>query len=147
MFACSMYPMEEKIKNSIKKEIKHQISRLNRFSSIVLFSGNNENEEALKCVINGGSGLFNIFNIELWSYCKNDYENLLIDYNELYYNIIYKIFQEEQENIEYWPSSPSNGNHIYNPKVDIFGVIHKIKLRVSFKIIIRRSTLLGSLVI
>lgn len=47
MFACALYPTTSKFLNNVNEEVKHQIRRLASHPSIVLWSGNNENEASL----------------------------------------------------------------------------------------------------
>lgn len=47
MFACNMYPVDDKFLFSVKEEISQQIRRLQYHPSIVIWAGNNENEAAL----------------------------------------------------------------------------------------------------
>ncbi|KAJ3078493.1 hypothetical protein HK102_004465, partial [Quaeritorhiza haematococci] len=47
MFACAMYPVDAAFLDNVREEAEHQVKRLMHHPSIVLWSGNNENEEAL----------------------------------------------------------------------------------------------------
>ncbi len=47
MFACAMYPVDDAFLTSVENETKCQVKRLMSHPCIVLWSGNNENEEAL----------------------------------------------------------------------------------------------------
>ena len=47
MFACAMYPRDQNFLETVSIEIEHQVKRLSSHVSIVLWSGNNENEGAL----------------------------------------------------------------------------------------------------
>ena len=47
MFACAMYPTDKAFLDSVDKEVAYQVKRLMHHPCIVLWSGNNENEEAL----------------------------------------------------------------------------------------------------
>lgn len=48
MFACAMYPANEKFLKNVETEIEQQIRRLQHHPSIILWAGNNENEAALR---------------------------------------------------------------------------------------------------
>lgn len=47
MFACAMYPVFHEFLESVQTELAQNIRRIQRHSSILLWSGNNENEAAL----------------------------------------------------------------------------------------------------
>lgn len=97
MFACSMYPANASFLQSVEKEIQHQVRRLQHHPSIVIWAGNNENEEAL---LN-------------WDDFKNappeTMKRLHTDYKQLYIKTIYPMIQKEDPLRVFWPSSPSNG--------------------------------------
>jgi len=46
MFACAMYPRDDAFLDNVRGEIRYQIRRLMGYASLVIFSGNNENEAA-----------------------------------------------------------------------------------------------------
>jgi beta-mannosidase len=46
MFACAMYPGDEAFLKNVKIEAEQQVTRLRNYSSIALWCGNNENNEA-----------------------------------------------------------------------------------------------------
>jgi beta-mannosidase len=47
MFACSVYPTNLEYLENVKTEVEYQLYRLRHDPSIITWSGNNENEEAL----------------------------------------------------------------------------------------------------
>lgn len=47
MFACGMYPTTDSFLESVREEVRQNVRRLQRHPSVVLWSGNNENEAAL----------------------------------------------------------------------------------------------------
>lgn len=94
MFACSLYPSNKEFLENVTHEVIEQIDRLFNYASIVLYAGNNENEEALSS----------------WpEVTKENRDRLLIDYHKLYLDTIYELFQKYDNTRPYWPSSPSNG--------------------------------------
>lgn len=42
MFACAMYPAYDSFLNNVKLEVKQQLTRLQKFTSIIIYAGNNE---------------------------------------------------------------------------------------------------------
>lgn len=46
MFACAMYPRDQNFLDNVRGEIRYQVRRLMSHASLVIFSGNNENEAA-----------------------------------------------------------------------------------------------------
>lgn len=113
MFACSMYPTNEKFLETVRTEIKQQIRRLQHHPSIILWAGNNENEAALR-----GN----------WYKTDKNYTTFASDYITLYVNTIKKIVSEEDNSRHYLVSSPTNGlkseeeNYIAkNPYSSLYG--------------------------
>lgn len=49
MFACAMYPEEEPIRAEVESEARHQVARLSRHPSVVLWCGGNECVWAHEC--------------------------------------------------------------------------------------------------
>ena len=47
MFACALYPTDIAFITNVRGEVENQMKRLMNHASIVLWSGNNENEQAL----------------------------------------------------------------------------------------------------
>ena len=47
-FACSLYPTNKEFLAEVYEEISQQVRRLNHHPSIMMWSGNSENESALK---------------------------------------------------------------------------------------------------
>lgn len=103
MFACSLYPSNKEFLENVSIEVTEQINRLFNYSSIVLYAGNNENEEALSS----------------WpEVTLENRDRLLIDYHKLYYDTIYDLFQKYDNTRPFWPSSPSNGLNIWGNSQD-----------------------------
>ncbi|XP_008397068.1 beta-mannosidase [Poecilia reticulata] len=95
MFACAMYPTEDDFVQTVREEVVQQVQRLKSHPSIVIWSGNNENEAALAT---------NWFNIP--ASLKPTYLN---DYVTLYVNNIRRIVQQEDPSRPFLVSSPTNG--------------------------------------
>ena len=111
MFACHLYPTNPEFLESVRTEIRHQIRRLQHHPSILLWCGNNENEQAIS-----------------WhSKEKSEEQKMLFiaEYDQLYIQTIAPIVTEEDPERLYWPSSPSNGFRKYgNPNDPTRGDVH-----------------------
>ncbi|VTJ70567.1 Hypothetical predicted protein [Marmota monax] len=77
MFACALYPNEQSFMYSVAKEVAHQVRRLKSHPSIIVWSGNNENEIAL---------MMNWYNVKI-----TDLPVYIQDYVALYVSNIRKI--------------------------------------------------------
>uniref|UniRef100_A0A3Q3A0F6 Beta-mannosidase n=2 Tax=Kryptolebias marmoratus TaxID=37003 RepID=A0A3Q3A0F6_KRYMA len=117
MFACAMYPTEDDFIQTVREEVIQQVQRLKSHPSIIVWSGNNENEAAL------ATNWFNIPASQKPTYIK--------DYVKLYVNNIRKIVQEEDQSRPFLVSSPTNGAEseqegwvAANPYDPHFGDVH-----------------------
>nr|XP_028599354.1 beta-mannosidase isoform X3 [Podarcis muralis] len=95
MFAVALYPTDHSFLDSVRAEITHQVKRLKSHPSIILWSGNNENEAAIA---------YNWFSIP--SAKKSVYAD---DYVTLYVKNIREIVIAEDETRPFITSSPTNG--------------------------------------
>lgn len=98
MFACSLYPRDVAFLSNVENEIENQVKRLAHHPSLVLWSGNNENQDiALK---EGTSSI--------------------VDYTALYDDVIRKTLYKFDLSRPYWPSSPSNGDLVVDLNRKLF---------------------------
>ncbi|KAI7805656.1 beta-mannosidase isoform X1 [Triplophysa rosa] len=95
MFACALYPTEKEFIQTVRTEVTQQVQRLKSHPSIIIWSGNNENEAAI------ATNWFNITVAERPLYVK-DYVNLYVD------NIRDIVLQEDSTR-PFIVSSPTNG--------------------------------------
>ena len=98
MFACALYPRDEEFLGNVREEIKHQVRRLAHHPSIVLWSGNNENQDT---AVQAGTAAS-------------------VDYTALYDDVIRKTLYQEDTSRPYWPSSPSNGDLVVDASRALF---------------------------
>lgn len=101
MFACAMYPGDEKFLENVKNEVIDNVNRLQNHASIALWCGNNESDEGWK---NWGWQ-------KQYKYSAQDSTKIWNDYEKLFNNLIPKTLDSllsKEKNI-YWPSSPSIG--------------------------------------
>ncbi|XP_075005752.1 beta-mannosidase isoform X3 [Calonectris borealis] len=95
MFACALYPTDQNYLESVRAEVFHQVRRLKSHPSIILWSGNNENEAAI------ASNWFSIPYADREVYIK--------DYVTLYVKNIREIVLTEDKSRPFIASSPTNG--------------------------------------
>nr|XP_006629912.2 PREDICTED: beta-mannosidase [Lepisosteus oculatus] len=96
MFACALYPTESSFITTVREEVIHQVRKLKSHPSIIIWSGNNENEAAIAT---------DWFNVPLSK--RQIYRN---DYVTLYVNNIREIVQNEDKSRPFLASSPTNGD-------------------------------------
>uniref|UniRef100_A0A5F8G3D5 Beta-mannosidase n=1 Tax=Monodelphis domestica TaxID=13616 RepID=A0A5F8G3D5_MONDO len=117
MFACALYPTDQAFVESVRAEAVHQIRRLKSHPSIIIWSGNNENEVAL------ASNWFSVPPSKLQLY--------ITDYVTLYVKNIREIVLAEDQTRPFVTSSPTNGAESMaeggvsqNPYDPHFGDVH-----------------------
>jgi beta-mannosidase len=101
MFACAMYPSDEKFLDNVKNEVIDNVNRLQNHPSIALWCGNNENDEGWK---NWGWQ-------KQYNYSESDSTEIWNGYQKLFHEVIPQTLDSlvsKEKNI-YWPSSPSIG--------------------------------------
>lgn len=80
--------------DSVRREVKTQIRRLQHHASVALWAGNNENEAALR---------------DNWYGTGGDFERYKADYITLYVDVIKELVEAEDPSKPFVVSSPSNG--------------------------------------
>ncbi len=101
MFACAMYPGDEKFIKNVKQEVIDNVNRLQNHPSIALWCGNNENDE----------GWHNWGWQKQFNYSKADSTQIWNDYKKVFHEMIPNTLDSllpKEKNV-YWPSSPSIG--------------------------------------
>jgi beta-mannosidase len=101
MFACAMYPGDEKFIENVKQEVIDNVNRLQNHPSIALWCGNNENDE----------GWHNWGWQKKFNYSKADSTQIWNDYKKVFQELIPQTLDSilSKEKNLYWPSSPSIG--------------------------------------
>ncbi|CAG4954197.1 unnamed protein product [Parnassius apollo] len=94
LFACAMYPADPEFLDNVTDEIEQTVIRLQHHPSIALWSGNNENEVALR-----GN----------WYNTQAQFSKYKEEYIKLYVDTIKPIVENLDPNRRYLVSSPSNG--------------------------------------
>ncbi|KAG9320205.1 hypothetical protein KVV02_005705 [Mortierella alpina] len=95
MFACALYPTDDAFLENVRQEVSYQVSRLMVHPCIVLWSGNNENQE---------------FMVKNWDKATalNPYL-FTVDYHKLYIETIMATVQEIDKSRSFISTSPSAG--------------------------------------
>jgi beta-mannosidase len=101
MFACAMYPGDEKFIENVKQEVIDNVNRLQNHPSIALWCGNNESNE----------GWHNWSWQKQYKYSKADSTKIWNDYEKVFHQLIPKTLDSllPKNKKIYWPSSPSIG--------------------------------------
>jgi len=94
MFSCSMYPSTPEFLPNVQEEVTTQVKRLQHHPSIIIWAGNNENEEALA---------------NNWFGTDDHFEVYRTDYIKLYIETIQPLAESLDPSRKYLSSSPSNG--------------------------------------
>jgi beta-mannosidase len=99
MFACNMSPGDSAFIANVKKEAEENVVRLRNHSSIVLWCGNNEVDEAWH---NWGWQ-------KSYDYSAEDSSKLWNAYLDIFEKMLPEVIQTYSPGTFYWPSSPSIG--------------------------------------
>lgn len=100
MFACSMYPSDDKFLENVRLEAEENVKRLRNHPSIVLWCGNNEIDSAwAQYDETGGWG---------WKkhYTAEQRETIWEGYDRIFHQILAEAVANLAPGIDYWPSSP-----------------------------------------
>jgi len=93
MFACAAYPADRWFLDNVEAEMRHQMRRMANHPSIVLWCGNNENQEA----------------IFVWRRGDPNHKALVRGYIKLTDGLQARVVAQEDPGRPWWPSSPSHG--------------------------------------
>ncbi|NNE68032.1 MAG: glycoside hydrolase family 2 protein, partial [Pyrinomonadaceae bacterium] len=92
MFACSMYPGDDKFLENVRREAIDNIKRLRNHPSIILWCGNNEVETAWNH----------------WGWKQRLPSLIWDDYLKLFARLLPEVVEEYDPETPYWSSSPSS---------------------------------------
>ncbi|HEX7956871.1 MAG TPA: glycoside hydrolase family 2 protein [Pyrinomonadaceae bacterium] len=92
MFACSMYPGDEKFLASVRAEAEDNVRRLRNHPSVALWCGNNEVETAW----------------HHWGWKQRLPAKLWDDYKKIFHGVLPEVVSALDPSRPYWPSSPSS---------------------------------------
>ena len=115
MFACAMYPADNRFSENVKKEVIYNIKRLRNHPSIALWCGNNENYEG--------------WNHWGWQkiYSEEQRENIEKDYKKLFLELLSQLVKEYDGERDYIHTSPlTNWGGKLNTRGDVhyWGIWH-----------------------
>lgn len=108
MYACNVYELTEKLRESIIEETKDNAGRLRHHASLGLWCGNNEMESAW----------------DHWGGFNDHSDTLKQDYLTMFEKLIPEALKSEDDVTFYWPSSPSSGGNFKDPDSDDVGDRH-----------------------
>ncbi|CAI2355715.1 unnamed protein product [Caenorhabditis sp. 36 PRJEB53466] len=94
MFACALYPTSQEFLKNVDEEVAHQVDRISKYPNILVFSGNNENEAAIRG--------------HWWRTANYTEEQQESDYLALYRRLA-KVARKHSYGVPFIMSSPSNG--------------------------------------
>lgn len=107
MFACAMYPRDSPFLETVKEEVKYQVSRLAHHPSIFIWASNNENEGALTW----------------YPESRANRDLFVVDQEELYVNTIRSTILQGDTSRPFLFSSPTNGVISEDPYVLMWGPV------------------------
>ena len=110
-FACTAYHPDEKMTESIKVEVRQNLTRLRHHASIAVISGNNEVEEIL-----------------LGNREEKLKKALMNSVSELFNHVIPDVLKDVCPEIPYIPTSPTTCGHFIDPGNENFGDTHYWKV-------------------
>lgn len=108
MFACNIYELTDRFKESIIAEVKDNVRRLCHHASLGLWCGNNEMESAW----------------DHWEGFCDHCDALRQDYLTMFEKVIPDALRSEDDVTFYWPSSPSSGGGFADPDSEHTGDCH-----------------------
>lgn len=98
-FACSVYPLGDKMKENIRQEAKDNIRRLRNHASLALWCGNNEIMDAI----------FNWGWMEKYKKENPEHFNIILkQYFDLFHELLPEAVAEHNPETYYLPTSPFN---------------------------------------
>ncbi|CAK4134933.1 unnamed protein product [Aphanomyces euteiches] len=98
MFACASYPRDAAFLSSVTTEVQAQLRRLKKYSSIVVWGGNNENEN-----------MFEQFAANLPQKATFNRDTAIVDYVKLFVDTVQPLVAALDDSRPFLDTSPSNG--------------------------------------
>ncbi|RLN52524.1 hypothetical protein BBJ28_00022544, partial [Nothophytophthora sp. Chile5] len=115
MFACGMYPRDSDFLDNVAKEVKFQVARLRKYTSITIWGGNNENENMMEQFVEAPIfPLGTTFNRDI----------AVVDFTKLFVDLIHPVIVAMDPTRPFVDTSPSNGLYSIDPYVKRWGDVH-----------------------
>ena len=117
MFACGTYPRDTTFLNNTLNEVKYQVSRLRKYTSIAIWGGNNENENMMEQfaeapVFPPGT----TFNRDI----------AVADYTKFFVDFMYPVVTAIDSSRPFVDTSPSNGLYSVDPYAKRWGSSNRV---------------------
>ncbi|KAG1686517.1 hypothetical protein DVH05_006483 [Phytophthora capsici] len=112
MFACGMYPRDTVFLQNALEEVRFQVTRLRKYTSIAIWGGNNENENMMEQFVE--APIFppgTTFNRDV----------AVADFTKLFVDLIYPSVTAVDSTRPFVDTSPSNGLYSVDPYVKRWG--------------------------
>lgn len=107
MFACAMFPGDERFLENVRKEAEYVVKELKHHPCLALWCGNNECEE----------GWFH------WGWKSSLPAEVWEDYEKIFHQILPEAVRAYDPDRAYWPSSP-HSEKVGDPRSDKSGDMH-----------------------
>jgi beta-mannosidase len=99
MFACAMYPGDDRFLETVRHEVEDNVVRLRNHASLALWCGNNEIQ----------NGWLDWGWQKRLGYSEDDSTQIWSDYQKIFHELIPEVLGQQDPTRDYWPSSPSYG--------------------------------------
>ncbi|RLN45154.1 hypothetical protein BBJ29_003333 [Phytophthora kernoviae] len=117
MFACGMYPRDSAFLDNAMREVTFQIARLRKYTSIVIWGGNNENENMMEQFVDAPIFPPGVaFNRDI----------AVADFTKLFVDLIQPAIVSMDPTRPFVDTSPSNGVYSVDPYVKRWGPTNEI---------------------
>ncbi|KAF1330351.1 Beta-mannosidase, partial [Globisporangium splendens] len=117
MFACGMYPRDRGFLELVNDEVRMQVKRLRKYTSIAIWGGNNENENMMEQFAEQEF---------MPPGTKFNRDIAVADYTKLFVDLIQPIFSSLDSSRPFVDTSPSNGLYSVDPYVKRWGEVNGI---------------------
>ena len=112
MFACGMYPRDITFINNALEEVKYQVGRLRKYTSIAIWGGNNENENMME----------QFAEAPVFPTVKTFNRDIAVaDYTKLFVDFMYPAVTAIDSSRPFVDTSPSNGLYSVDPYIKQWG--------------------------
>lgn len=111
------YPRDSAFLENVAQEVNYQLARLRKYTSIVIWGGNNENENMMEQFVNAPFFPHGVsFNRDI----------AVADFTKLFIDLIYPLVTSMDPSRPFVDTSPSNGVYSIDPYVKRWGASNSI---------------------